>query len=325
MRTRANETPVADIDIAVPAHNCGPWIDVFFESVLAQDHSEWRIVARDDASTDETAARLASWNSRLGASLVIVDSSRGRNLGMVGNYDAVLAATTAPWVMLADPDDVWLPGKISLTLRAMREAEATFGEKTPLIVCTDAEVVDSQLRPIAPSYWGWSRMNPDSASVFHRVVVESPVLTSTMIVNRALLDVALPLKGAACPDWWPALVASAFGRVICLPKRTILYRRHQANDSQAPLSSTLKEAIRRTLADLGEPRRRVERLVRQLAPQASAFAARFGGRLAPADLAALEAASHLPDLGGLARRWTVMRHNLWFSSPWKSVGLMLLM
>jgi hypothetical protein len=109
---------------------------------------------------------------------------------MVGNYDAVLAATTAPNVMLADPDDVWRPGKISLTLRAMREAEASLGPKTPVTVCTDAEVVDSQLQPVAPSYWRWSRMNPHLADVLHRLVVESPVLTSTMMVNRALLDLA---------------------------------------------------------------------------------------------------------------------------------------
>lgn len=326
LSARADQTKMPEIDIAVPAYNCGCWIDGFFESVLAQDHAGWRIVARDDASTDQTASRLASWQSRLKERMVTVDGSGTRNLGMVGNYDAVLAATTARWVMLADPDDVWQPGKISLTLRAMREAEAAAGQETAVIVCTDAEVVDSALRPVAPSYWRWSRMNPAFADVFHRLVVESPVLTSTMIVNRALLNLALPLAGAAaCPDWWPALVAGAFGRVVRLPARTVKYRRHPSNDSLDPFSSTLTGAMRRTFADLGAPRRRVERLVRQFAPQASAFAARFHERLSAPDLAALEAASHLHCLGSLARRWAVVRHDLWFSSPWKNIGFMLLM
>ncbi len=316
---------MSEIDIAVPAYNCAPWIDAFFESVIAQDFTDWRIVARDDASTDGTAARLAWWQSHLDGRMILVDDSGVRNLGMVENYDAVLAATTANVVMFADPDDVWQPGKISLTLRAMRQGETASGAATPVVVCTDAEVVDAQLRPIACSYWRWSRMNPDRRDTLVRLAVESPVLTSTMMVNRALLQLALPLTGgASCPDWWLALVAGAFGRIVSIPDRSILYRRHPFNDSLDPFGSTLRGAVRRFLAAPGEPRRRVTRLLRQLAPQAGAFAARFRSRLHPADVAAFEAAGRLPSLGALARRWTIVRYHLWFTSSWKNIGLILL-
>ena len=113
---------MAEIDIAVPAWTTvvRPWIDSFFESVVVQDFHDWRIVARDDASTDDTAAHLAAWKLRLDGRMTILSDSAERNLGMVGNYNAVLAATSAPWVMFADPDDVWKPGKISLTRGAMK-------------------------------------------------------------------------------------------------------------------------------------------------------------------------------------------------------------
>ena len=299
---------MAEIDIAVPAYNCAPWIDAFFESVLVQDYADWRIVSRDDASADCTAARLAFWKSRLGGRMTILDDSGTCNLGMVGNYNAVLKATSAPWVMFADPDDVWKPGKMSLTIRAMSDAQAASAVETPLLVCTDAEVVDSELRQIAPSFWRWSRMNPDLAQTLHRLAVESPVLTSTVMVNRALLDLAMPFTGAAaCPDWWPALVAGAFGWIVCLRDATVLYRRHPSNDSLDPFGSAWTGATRRFLANPREPSRRVERLLRQFAPQAGAFAERFRKQLRPGDLAALEAAARLPCLGWLARRWTVVR------------------
>jgi len=321
---RLADTP--EIDIAVPAYNCARWIDGFFESVIAQDGPDWRIVARDDASTDETAARLAYWQHRLGARLVMTADSGKRKFGMVGNYNAVLAATTAPWVMFADPDDIWQPGKLLLTARAMREAESGAGTKTPVLVYSDAEVVDTELQPVAASFWRWSRMSPDLAGVFHRLIVESPVLSSTIMVNRALLDLAMPLTGAAsCPDWWPALVASAFGRIVRMPERTILYRRHPSNDSLDPFASTMKGAVSRFLRDAGAPRRRVKRLLCQFAPQAEAFAVRFRDRLRGEDVAALEAAACLPRLGAFTRRWAVVRHGLWFASPLKNAGLMLLM
>ena len=317
---------MAAIEIAVPAYNCEPWLDAFFESVIAQDFTDWRIVARDDASKDGTASRLAWWQQKLGPRMLMVEDSGKRNLGMVGNYNAVLAATSAPWVMFADPDDVWKPGKIARTVGAMQETESSHYPSTPVLVCSDAEVVDHELRAICGSYWQWSRMNPDLVGVLHRMVVESPVLTSTMMVNRALLNLAMPLTGAAsCPDWWPGMVASAFGRVVRLRESTILYRRHPSNDSLDPFGATLIGAVRRFLADIGAPRRRVERLVRQWAPQAQAFADRFRDRLGREDIAALEAAARMPEAGAVVRRWKVIRHGLWFASPVKNAGLMLLM
>ena len=51
-----------DIDIVVPTYNAALWLDEFFESVLAQESlGDFRIIARDDASSDATPERLAAW------------------------------------------------------------------------------------------------------------------------------------------------------------------------------------------------------------------------------------------------------------------------
>ena len=314
-----------EIDIAVAAYNCASWIDAFFESLLSQNFTDWRVVARDDASTDDTASRLISWQSRLGRRMTLVTGPHSHNLGIIGNYDAILAATTARFVMFGDPDDVWLPGKIATTVRAMRNAEAA-RQNVPIVVCTDAQVVDEHLNVIAPSYWNWSRMNPARSRGLPRLAVESPALGPTMMMNRPLLDLALPLTGAAsCSDWWPALVAGTFGEIVYLPEKTILYRRHASNDSLEPLSTTIPAAIRRLFITPDVVRRRTLRLIRQFAPQADAFVCRFRDRLSPDDIAALEAAARLPALSAVSRRWAVVRHGLWFASPIKNVGLAMLL
>ncbi len=308
----------AEIEIAIPAHNCAAWLNDLMESILRQDADNWRIVARDDASADDTAARLAAWQQRLGERMTILPA--GPNLGMIGNYDAVLAATSARWVMFADPDDVWKPGKMTANIAAMRSAETVAGADIPIVVCSDAEVVNAQLQPIAASYWRWSRMKPNLCSVFHRLLVDNPVLTSTMMVNRALLKVSLPMSGAAaCPDWWHALVACALGRIICLPQATISYRRHPSNDSVVPTTASLRTGATR----IGSAHNRVQRIVRQYSAQATGFSDRFECRVPTADMRALKAAERLPALGPLGRRWSVVRHGLWFGSAVKNAGLML--
>jgi glycosyltransferase involved in cell wall biosynthesis len=309
-----------EVEIVVPTYNCAGWIDGFFQSIVDQDFCDWRILSRDDASTDSTVTLLAKWERSLRGRLSLSRDNQA-NLGMIENYNAVLECTSAPWVMLADPDDIWLPGKISSTIHAMREAERSHGSKVPIVVCSDATVVDDCLQTISPSYWRWSRHNAKLAEVFHRMIIENPVLTSTMMVNRALLDVALPMAGAACPDWWLAMVACAFGRIVRLPQSTVLYRRHPANDSLDPMTSTLGAA----LAGLPNGRKRVDRLIQQCAQQAGAFLTRFGSRLPFADAAALESAKNLPGLSSLARRHAILRHHLWFASPLKNAGLMLLL
>ena len=316
---------MAEIEIALPAYNCAAWLDELIESILQQDVDNWRIVTRDDASTDGTAARLGSWKQHLGERMMMVEGSTP-NLGPVGNYNAVLSATSSRWIMLADSDDVWRPGKLQLTLQAMQAAEAAHGPATPIAVFTDAEVVDEQLQPVADSYWRWSRANLAAAQVFHRLVVDSPAISSTMMVNRALLDLALPMPAAIwSQDWWAMMVAAAFGKVVKLDERTILYRRHSANDSLEPYAATTQGVVRRLLAAPGSAREKLDLLIDRIARQAGAFAERFQGELSASDLAALKAASRLPYAGGIQRRWSVVRHGLWFGSLPKNLGMMLLL
>ena len=315
---------MVQVDIAVPAYNCGPWFDGFMASLLAQDFTGWRAVVRDDGSSDDTARRLESWREKLGDRMTVLPG--GRNLGLIASYNAVLQATSSPWVMSADPDDVWLPGKIWRSVQAIRRAEEEFGAEVPVAVCTDAAVVDGDRRPIAPSFWRWSRMNPALMSDVNRVAMESVALGSTMMMNRALLEVALPIEaGAAYQDWWLALVAAAFGHLLTIPEPTILYRRHAINATSDPYGSTVMGAVRRTLHTPAAPRERLRKVVAEAARQAGSFVARYGTRLKRPDIAALEALAQLPSLGSVERRLAVLRHGLWFASPLKNAGLLALL
>jgi glycosyltransferase involved in cell wall biosynthesis len=316
---------MAQVDIAMPTYNCALWLDGFMASLLAQNFTDWRLVARDDRSMDDTSCQLMRWQDELQERMTILPDSGSRNLGLIGNYNAVLGAATAPLVMSADPDDIWLPGKITRSLQAMREAEAVSDPEMPIAVCTDATVVDNNRNVVAPSFWRWSRMNPRLMRL-PRIAMESVALGSTMMVNRELLEQALPIEaGAAYQDWWLALVAVAFGRLIPLHETTILYRRHEANATADPYGATLSGAIRRTLSAPRAPRARLERLVAQAAAQARSFVPRYRDGLKGRDIAALEALGRLPSLGLAARRLVMVRHGLWFASPLKNAGLFALL
>jgi glycosyltransferase involved in cell wall biosynthesis len=312
---------VPEIDIVVPTYNASLWLDDLVQSILSQESPySFRLIVRDDASTDDTAEKLLRWQDRLGDRMTILPSER--NLGMVGNFEALFAAPSAPWVMLADPDDVWEPGKILAIVSAMRGAESENGAECPIAVFTDARVVDSNLLPICESYWRWMRQDPNLSQVFSRMVLDNPALTSTMMVNRALLSLALPMSGAAVyPDWWLAHTACCFGKLVFLRERTVKYRRHSANDSAVPATATLSQALMK----LGRARSRVRGLIGQSALHAKGFLDHYGPRIPDEQVAILQAAMNLLTKSFMRRRYDLIRYNLWFGSPIKNVVLMLLL
>ncbi len=307
------------IDVAVPTYNCARWLDAFMESMLAQDFQGWRIITRDDGSQDNTIELVAAWKERLGERMSVIPNLSKVNMGAVRSYDVLLAATTSPKVMMGDPDDIWLPNKISLTVKAMEEAESMKGVDIPIIISTDAKMVDDNLKEIAGSFWLWSKYNPKYVTSFPRMLVEHPGLCATMMVNRSALDMALPFSGALCQDWWLILVGCAFGYVKLLPEKTILYRRHDANDSQIPLSVNFSKSVLQGIPFLHY---RTNLILSQASKQAEVFLERFGDGLSSRNVAALEAVSKLQKLAPLSRRIAVVRNHLWFSSYIKNIGMM---
>lgn len=300
------------VDIVLPCYNAGVWIDGFVNGLLRLDMPSWRLIARDDGSSDDTLSVLQRWRTELGDRMLLVDSSAG-NLGVIGNYNAVLASTSADWVLSADPDDVWLPNHVALVLEALRH------EHTPVAVATDAVVVNEDLSFVAPSFWRWSHNVPHARARLPRMSMESPALGSTMAVNRALLDMALPIApDAAYQDWWLVLVATAFGKLITLSDATILYRRHEQSITRNPFAFSLTRALGR----VSHARKRVDFLIRQAGKQAAAFADRYESHLDSKDVAALRALAALAGMNAAARRAAVIRHGLWFTWWLKNLGLL---
>lgn len=235
------------IDIAVPAYNKAEWLDAFIESLIAQEFQNWRVIIRDDGSKDHTVDKIFEWQRILGERILILDNPKRVNLGFLGNYNAVLSACTSEFVMMGDPDDVWLPNKISLSLKKIIELQKLCAKNIPLLVSTDAEVVDSELNLIFKSYRLWEKSNWNCINKFNRVIMEGHMLGPTMILNQALLQKALPIpSNAAYQDWWLTMVSAKFGKNHIINRVTLKYRRNDSNDSVQPYyASTFSRAIQK--------------------------------------------------------------------------------
>jgi hypothetical protein len=216
--------------ILLSTYNGGRHLADQVESIRSQTLTDWRLLIRDDGSSDVTPDLIAE--------LVRADSRVARwrddrgNLGPVASFGALLEAAAeggASYVALADQDDVWLPDKLERELAMVRVHEAATTADHPTLVHSDLTVVDDGLRPIHPSFLQRQRLEHLAVDPLRRLLVQNFVTGCTTLFNRALLRAVLPVPRVVMHDWWVAQCAAATGTILFIEEPTVLYRQHGAN------------------------------------------------------------------------------------------------
>ncbi len=72
---------MANIDILLATYNGAAFLEARLDLILAQTHKNWRLVIRDDGSTDKTPEILEAFRARHQEKVVILEDEAG-NLGL---------------------------------------------------------------------------------------------------------------------------------------------------------------------------------------------------------------------------------------------------
>jgi hypothetical protein len=300
------------IDILCATFNGARFFPAFRVSLEAQTHEDWQLWIRDDGSSDDTVDLIREWADSDDRIHVVCDASSTERLGAARSFAQLLTSSRpdSTYLMFADQDDVWLPHKIERTFAAMRQAEATHGSVTPLLVHTDLTVTDTLLRTVHQSFWEYARIHPEPATL-KRLIAHNVTTGSTIMMNRPLAAIAgQPPSDIAMHDWWCACVAAAFGKVVALHEATILYRQHDSNALGArDHRLTARDIWRAMLARRGTSGE-FRRDLTQSSTQASAFLSRYGGELNPADRSFLADYEQIPKRSFVRRKVDLLRYRV---------------
>ncbi|MDW5267882.1 MULTISPECIES: glycosyltransferase family 2 protein [Acidobacteriaceae] len=310
-----NNTP--EIEILLATYNGERFLREQIDSILAQDYGNWRVLARDDGSTDGTVSILKEYAGRLPSHFRVLPASAGTGHPK-WNFLRLMEASTSEYICFADQDDVWLPQKLTLTMQAMGRLEARHGTTVPLLAFTDLRVVDENLATIAESLWKLHCLNPRQVNHFARLIGQNVVTGSTAMANRSLVELALRMPEAAdMHDSWVALVASAFGAGEAVPVQTVLYRQHGGN-----ILGAIEMQDRSAAAqphDNKEEQRRLDLMERQ----AKAMLRAYGSELPPNKLHLLQNLLRCPQSNQrFVRVWIALRYGLYV--PWAPNNLSML-
>ncbi|HGM4722859.1 glycosyltransferase family 2 protein [uncultured Serratia sp.] len=214
-----------DYEVVVCTYNGERYIVEQLASIVSQTICPRRIIVSDDGSTDNTLKLVADFAATTSVQFDVQQRVAGPK-GPAHNFLHALSLTTATNVFLSDQDDVWATDKIEHYQRAVSQIG---DDSQPLLIFSDAELVDSELRFLNASFLQNERLNPVQQLVFPRLIFQNCIQGATVMVNRALLKLLRPSQHMLMHDWWLGLLAITFGRLVFLPERLIKYRQHANN------------------------------------------------------------------------------------------------
>ena len=234
------------ISILMATYNGERFIHEQIDSLLDQTYQDFKLYISDDASTDKTF-QIISRYAKDNPNKIFV-SQREKNSGDAKfNFIDMMLEHRDDYLMLCDQDDVWFKDKIEITLSKMKEMELMYGIGTPILVHTDLEVVDNNLKTISPSFK--EAMNADyTKTELRNQVIQNTLTGCTAMYNRALADlIKIEPRYMVMHDWWLILIASAFGKIGSDERQTVLYRQHNKNEIGAKDVRTMRYKLDRAL------------------------------------------------------------------------------
>lgn len=201
------------ISVCMAVYNGEKYIEEQLRSILAQLHEEDEIILSDDGSTDRTLAIIASIND------LRIQLIRGGFKSPVFNYENAIRHAKGDIIVLADQDDLWLPGRIENIL--------PLHQKYALVVCK-SKVIDANGNLIRESFF--YDENPIKKSLLLNLY-KNPYLGCCMSFRKELLAYVLPFpKKIAMHDIWIGLNAHLHGKCVYYKKEALVaYRRYGQN------------------------------------------------------------------------------------------------
>lgn len=219
------------LSVVLASFNGAAFIQQQLDSILAQDRRPDELIVADDGSTDETVEIAERFARR--APFAVTVYRNARTLGYAENFFSAMCRTTGDLVSFCDQDDLWDPRKLHRSL-APFEADSQVS-----MVAHAAEVVDETLRLLGSCYPNIQRSWTSEAGGWGPAFGGYPGFATTVRKRFLWYDGWVSRPHSMPPneadqvphDVWSNLICSSLGRVVALPERLALYRRHPSNTS----------------------------------------------------------------------------------------------
>lgn len=206
------DSPSPSVAVVVPTHDRPEMLRRAIEAIVDQDYSGTIdvIVVFDRTDPDEALVSDAP-----GRTVRVIRNTRAPGLPG-GRNSGISACPGADFVAFCDDDDVWMPGKLSAQIDAMRDRADVSLTTTGIVIDFDGEHSD---RPSPVDELTVASLVRDRTTEAH---------PSTFVFRRSALDsvgdVDETIPGGYSEDYDYLLRVAKGGRIVCLTDPLVVIR-----------------------------------------------------------------------------------------------------
>lgn len=202
--------------ICMATYNGAQYVEEQLASILAQLGPEDEVVIVDDASTDETVARIRSLSD---PRIRLIEAAA--NQGYVRSFEQAVLASRGSAIFLADQDDVWVEGRLEAMLAAL---------ENHAVVASNFDVLGGGQRPGIPRLRAGDS-DRHRANLWGILVGYRAYYGCGMAFRREVLASFAPVPRylTESHDLWLAILGNSAGSIGHLDRSTLLRRLHDTN------------------------------------------------------------------------------------------------
>lgn len=211
------------VEIILATYNGEKYLREQLESILSQSITEFKVLIRDDGSTDETHSIITEYEKK-DKRIHIIEDKKG-NLGYVNNFFELLSYTRCEYVLFSDQDDVWQRDKIGKMLKVAYFELQLVGEKIPLLVHHDVTLTEENLKEK-----GLLIKRKGVKEGIQNFFFQNIVQSAAMMINRPLIELLKKRpQEIKYHDKYMHYIVELFGKRSFIPESLMYYRQHGKN------------------------------------------------------------------------------------------------
>jgi len=205
-----------EVSIALCTYNGDRFLKEQIISILNQDYANiTEIVCIDDNSSDNTWNILKEFSHKKN---IFKISQNFTNIGYIKNFEKAILMCKAQFIAIADQDDIWQPNKISKLVKAIGSNLMVYSDNNYIDVNGHSlGIKSSDIRNI-------SACENCLSFAFFNVISGH-----TMLINRNLLNHAVPFNSEIPYDLWLAFHAAQYSKIAVVNEPLVRYRLHDNN------------------------------------------------------------------------------------------------
>ena len=232
-----------EVSIVIPAYNHAAYVGHAIRSALTQTNADIEIIIIDDASSDETANVLESFDDPR-----ISIYRHENNLGSAITINEGIALSKGSYVAILNSDDRYHPERLEHCLRVMRNQGLR-------VLGTDVALIDSLGITVKEASVNWIAWHQDLKTLLQEsgdlvtTMISGNIFVSTsnLVVEKSVFDEVGPLSDYRYVqdyDFILRCLQKLQGKVFWLEKKLLQYRLHGTNtiseDKIAPVKQTIE-------------------------------------------------------------------------------------